>query len=244
MRDDIDLHIAFVDSMLTQTCPEYFVEASDMDARLEVYRRNFMQGHCRALQKTFAVTAQYLGEAFGSLVVSYVCQHRPKAGQLLATYGDSFPQFLQDPIAAGLARLEWDLQSVMMSKVDENYQMSDSDQVHWQLRSDVRLFQSEYNVRELYRTLKTTGVIPEIRMDQSYYLLRSTGEIPIIISLSLEEYVVLDLLRSPHSIDNLIDKLTFSKEIIVNTLPKVFNANFLKVSDVNSLYDSKMCSSV
>ncbi|QOL19664.1 HvfC/BufC N-terminal domain-containing protein [Candidatus Bodocaedibacter vickermanii] len=240
MRDDIDLQLEFVNSMLTQTVSDSFVDVSDMDARLEVYRRNFMQGHCNALQKTFTVTAQYLGDVFTSLAVAYVCQYRPKAGQLLSTYGESFPLFLQDPIATELARLEWDLKSVAIAAVDEGQECVEPDQVYWQLRSDVRLFQSDYNVREVYRTLKIKGAIGRIEMKQFYYLVWCKDEVPIIQSISQEEYRVFDFLRSPSLLGEIFDNLTFSKEIFV----KVFNINFLKVLDVNAIHHSEKCSIV
>jgi hypothetical protein len=244
MYDDIDLQSAFVHSMLTQTLSESFVDAPDMDARLEVYRRNFMLGHCNALRKTFAVTSQYLGDAFTSLAVSYICQHRPKANQLFATYGEEFSAFLDDPIATELAKLEWDLQSVVMAAVEDAPTTVDPDRAYWQLRSDVRLLHSEYNVGAVYQTLKSSGDVGSIESVCSYYLLRCKDGVPVIQSLSLEEYSVLETLRSPHLIDELFDKLTFSKEIIVNILPKVFNPKILKVTDGNSIYHSEMCSKV
>ncbi|MDP3936372.1 MAG: DNA-binding domain-containing protein [Alphaproteobacteria bacterium] len=244
MYDDIDLQSAFVHSILTQTLSDSFVDVSDMEARLEVYRRNFMQGHCNALHKTFAMTAQYLGDAFESLAISYVCQYRPKAGQLFATYGESFASFLQDPLAKGLARLEWDLQSILMLPVDECQMTVDPNQAYWQLRSDVRLFQRDYNVGEVYRTLKTTGGVGRVEQECFYYLLRCKDSVPIIQSVSQEEYLILELLKHPHLTDELFDKLTFSKEFIVNLLPKLFNPKFLKVRDDNSNYYSEMCSMV
>jgi hypothetical protein len=244
MYDDIELHSEFVRSMLTHTLSESFVDVSDMDARLEVYRRSFMQGHCAALRTTFAMTSLYLGDAFTSSAVSYVCQHRPKAGQLFATYGGDFSAFLDDPFAKELARLEWDLQSVAMSAVDEPQMTVDIELAYWQLRSDLRLFQSEYNVGEVYRSLKTSGEVGHIKKDISYYLLRCNDGIPSIQLLHLEEYVMLDILRSPHSVGELFDKLIFSKEIIVNILLKLFNKTFLKVQNENSIYHSEMCSRV
>lgn len=240
MFDDIGLQAAFVNSMLTRTLSDSFVEASDMDARLEVYRRNFMLGHCNALQKTFAVTAQYLEDAFESLAVSYVCQHRPKAGQLFATYGESFSLFLLDPIAKELARLEWDLKSVAMSEADECQISVDPDLAYWQLRSDVRLFHSEYNIGEVYQTLKIKGEIGQIETKEFHYLLWCKDEVPVIQPVSREEYVMFDMLRSPYLSDEIFDRLTFSKEIIV----KVFNINFLKAINVNAIHYSEKCSIV
>lgn len=146
MYDDIDAQVAFEHSVLTQTLSDLFNSTSDMEVRLDVYRRNFMQGHCKALKKTFAMTARYLGDTFDSLAVSYICQNRPKAGQLFATFGDSFPEFLNDETARELARLEWELQTVIMAALDEGQIPTEPEDTHWQLRSDVRLFQSKCNV--------------------------------------------------------------------------------------------------
>jgi hypothetical protein len=240
MHDDIDVQLAFEHSMLTQTLADVFVETADMEARLDVYRRNFMQGHWNALKKTFAMTAEYWGDTFDSLAVSYICQNRPKAGQLFATFGDSFPEFLEGSIAQELARLEWVLQTVVMAALDEGQTPAKPEQVYWQLRSDVRLFQSKGNVGHAYRNLKSTGSVGHIKSGAHYYIVYCKNEIPVIHSLSFEEYVILEQLRTPQLIDELFDKLTFSQEIIVNILPKVFNVNYLKVKDVSAISNSNM----
>lgn len=239
MYDDIENQLAFERSLLTQTLADVFVETADMESRLEVYRRNFMQGHCKALRTTFSKTAEYLGEAFDTWSVSYICQHRPKAGQLFATFGDKFPEFLQNPIAAELARLEWELQQVLIAKSDEGGVPLSRDATFWQLRSDVRLFQSAYNIADIYRD---TG--DAVLKTKHYYIVWRDNSAPVIQSLCYEEYVILNRLRVPCSIDELFAKLTFCQEVFVNVLPKVFNINFIKVADVHTVSDSKMCTSL
>jgi hypothetical protein len=240
MHDDIDVQLAFEHSVLTQTLADVFVETTDMKARLGVYRRNFMQGHCKALKKTFAMTAECLGDIFDSLAVSYICQNRPKAGQLFVTFGDSFPEFLNDETARELARLEWELQTVIMVALDEGQIPTEPEHTHWQLRSDVRLFQSKCNVGEIYRDLKSIGKVEDIAEGNYYYIISRKHETPVIHSLIFEEYVVLEQLRTPHPVDELLDKLTFSQEVIVNILPKVFNVNFLRGADVHTISDSNL----
>lgn len=240
MYDDIDVQVAFEHSLLTQTLSEVFNTTLDMEARLDVYRRNFMQGHCKALKKTFAMTAEYLGESFDSLAVAYICQNRPKAGHLFATFGDSFPEFLNDETAWELARLEWELQIVVMTALDEGQIPAKPEHAHWQLRSDVRLFQSKCNVGEIYRDLKSIGKVEDIAVGNYYYIISRKHEAPVILPISFDVYAVLDALRTPQLIDELFDKLTLSQEVIVNILPKVFNINFLRGADVHIIPDSDM----
>ncbi|GEM_PF-1789304 len=244
MYDDVDAQVAFEHSMLTQMLADVFVETTDMEARLGVYRRNFMQGHSKALKKTFAMTAKYLGDSFDALAVSYVCQHRPQSGQLFATFGDSFSEFLSDAIAQELARLEWELQTVVMAEPDEGQIPAEPECARWQLRSDVRLFQSKCNVGDAYRDLKSAGKAGDTAVGNYYYIISSKNETPVIHPISFEAYTVLDVLRMPQLIDELFAKLTFSQEIIVNILPKVFNINFLRGADVKTISDSNMCTNV
>lgn len=153
MLDDIEVQKAFVRTLLTRAPSDVFVDTFDFAARLEVYRRNFMQGYCNALKKTYAMTAVYFGdEEFAACAVRYVCAYRPLAGQLFATYGEYFSDMLKDPVATELARLEWVLQLVLMSKKDiaPYDEKPISAEERWQLRSDVQLFKSPYRISEVY----------------------------------------------------------------------------------------------
>ena len=241
MHDDIDIQAAFERSVLTNTLEDIFVETSDMGARLGVYRRNFMQGHCKVLRTTFAMTAAYLGDSFDYIAVEYICQNRPKAGELFAVFGASFPGFLTDPIAQDLAVLERALQTVIIAKCDVGGMPRKTVDAYWQLRSDVQLIECAHNVEEIYRTLKTMDSVGEIKNDTHYYAVYIKHETPVIQPLSSNEYRVLDVLRTPHQIDELLDKLTFCQETFVNLLPSVFTVNYLKVADVSIIHDSKMC---
>lgn len=238
MYDDIEKQLAFEQCVLTQNFADIFVETTDMDARLEVYRRNFMQGHCKALRTTFSKTAEYLGKAFDTWAVSYICQHRPQAGQLFATFGDSFSEFLQDPIAKELARLEWKLQQVLMAKGDESGRPLSLHATIWQLRSDVRLFHSAYNIGDIYRHTDAA-----VKKDH-YYIVWCDNRVPVIQSLCYEEYAILNQLKSPCLVGELFSKLTFCQENFVNSLHKVFKINFIKVADVHTVSGSKMCTSI
>lgn len=239
----------FINTLLTKVIePDVFVSYADLDARVEVYRRNFMQGYSRALKKTFPITAKYLGSTFEELAVSYICENRPKAGQLFVTYGQTFPQHLQDPLAEELARLEWDLQKVLIGPEDIHPIRSfpeTPEEVRWQLRLDVILFQSKYSVGHLYAELTTGNNLTDSpSLNSSYYLLYRLDEKPIIQNLSEDEFIALRQLITPHTIEELFDKLTFSKEIFVRLLSKVFNTNFLKVTHVNDSFNTEMYTSL
>lgn len=230
MVNDIDVQSAFIRTLLTSAREDVFVETADLADRLDVYRRNFMQGNCNALKKTFAMTAVYLGEdVFTSAAVRYVCTHRPLASELFATFGEHFPDMLEDPFAKELARLEWVLQTVAMAKED----VSDWDQMlegsdTWQLRSDVRLFTSPYNVAESYAALKAIGLVNVKVNTTSYYVVYSQEAVPIIFPLNPNEYAFLSLLQSPKCIDEIFDTLTISQEICINLISRLCNRNFLK----------------
>lgn len=180
MLDDIEVHGAFIRALLARSNEEVFVETLDLKARLEVYRRNFMQGYCNALKKTYAMTAVYLGgEAFTAAAVRYVCAHRPLAGQLFATYGENFFEIHEDPIAKELSRLEWILQLVVMSREDDS----------------IHVFKSLYRIGEGYAGLRAKGVMDKIEKEVSYYLIYSQGGVPVLVPISESEYAFLQLLR-------------------------------------------------
>jgi hypothetical protein len=234
----LEFQHGFINAVLNKDVePNIFVPYIDLEARIDVYRRNFMQGYGRALKKTFSMTAKYLGDAFEEAAVSYVCANRPKAGQLFVTYGHTFPSHLQDPVAEELARLEWDLQTILIGREDVkligNFP-DNPDGVMWQLRSDVVLFQSKYSIGHLYLDLINGHMVNGLpSLHPSYYLLYRLDESPIILPINEYEFIALTQLVTPHTVGELFDKLTFSKEIFVSLLSKIFNINFLKVAYVN-----------
>ena len=181
MLDDIEVQGAFVRTLLARANEEVFVETLDLNARLEVYRRNFMQGYCSALKKTYAMTAAYLGdEEFTLSAVRYVCTHRPLAGQLFANYGENFFETHKDPIAKELTRLEWILQLVVMSREYGSFHG----------------FKSPYRIGEGYAALRAKGVVDKIEKETSYYLIHSQGGVPVLVPISESEYASLQLLRA------------------------------------------------
>jgi hypothetical protein len=181
MLDDIEVQGAFIRALLVRSNEEVFVETPDLNVRLEVYRRNFMQGYCNALKKTYAMTATYLGdEEFTLSAVRYVCLHRPLAGQLFATYGENFFEIHEDPIAKELTRLEWVLQLVVMSQEDDS----------------IHVFKSPYRIGEGYAGLRAKGVMDKIEKEVSYYLIYSQGGVPVLVPISESEYASLQLLRA------------------------------------------------
>jgi hypothetical protein len=181
MLDDIEVQGAFIRALLARANEEVFVETLDLKARLEVYRRNFMQGYCNALRKTYAMTAVYLGdEAFTAATVRYVCAHRPLAGQLFATYGENFFEIHEDPIAKELSRLEWMLQLVVMSREDDS----------------IHVFKSPYRIGQGYAALRAKGVVYKIEKEASHYLIHLQGCVPVFVPISESEYASLQLLRA------------------------------------------------
>ena len=225
----------FINSILTDAIPNNtFIPHNNLGSRIEVYRRNFMEGYYASLKKTFPMTAQYLEDTFETYAVSYICTHRPKVGQLLATYGATFPQYLEDPISQELARLEWNLQTILMAQEDVNtilpYDIT-TDDIIWQLRSDVALFNSAYPIHQLYVALSNTKTLnTKLAKISSYYILYKHTTTPTILPISYEEYSILTLLKTPHSMDELFDKLTVCQETFVTLFQKIFNVNFLKAT--------------
>lgn len=242
-----DLQCQFIRNMLEKNVVGgACVKTMDYELRLEVYRKNFMQGHCNALKKTFPITAVYLKEEFEEIAVTYVCENRPQAEQLFATYGDTFPSYLKQPIAKEIARLEWALQVLVMAAPDLSNQdfkeEENAEEVYWQVRSDIILFHSPYAVGEVYQTLRQGGAVASVHSHTNYYILYRQNFMPMIVPLTHFEFTALAHLRIPHTVDELFDKLTFSKETFGNLLPKIFNPNFLKVANVVDSSITKMCS--
>lgn len=238
----------FISAVLNKAIePDIFLPVEDLDARIEIYRRNFMQGYIKALRKTFSMTAKYTGSVFDEVAVSYICTNRPKAGQLFVHYGDTFFQYFSDHVAQELARLEWQLQTVLIGEEDPSKDslVEDLEGARWQLRNDVCLFESKYPVGCLYAELFTGRAgAKDLSKDFSYYILYKDEENPMVLPLNKQEYCSLSYLATPHAIDELIDRLTFSKEECVNIISRIFNANFLKVTYVSDSIHQQVCSNL
>lgn len=243
MSRTIDLQRKFITSVLSNIVPEaVFEHHHDIEARLRVYRRNFMQSHCVTLKKIFAVTALYLKDTFDTLAMEYVCRHPPKNGEVFGVYGKFFSSFLSDPVSKELARLEWSLRELLRIPDEDESSLITSNRnpesICWQLRTDVLLFKSPYPVGELYLTLQKNNFFDKIWPKQSCYVLARHETVPILFPLSAAEYTVLECLRDPCTIGALVDKLTFKQEILVKIIPAIFKPSFLKVADVNNSYDT------
>lgn len=246
MRSTLECQKKFIHALLTQDMPDgVFNSYNSIDRRLEVYRRNFMQGYCEALKKTYAMTAVYLGDDFYNVAVEYVCQNRPRVGQLFAMYGETFPDFMASPDIKDLARLEWVLQTVIMAREDASefcHLKSDSpESLLWQRRSDVAVFYSDYPVGELYKALKLEEINPKLNSNPSYYCIYRQEGVPVIFSISRAEYIVLNMLQSPQTIGQLFDNLTFPQEMFGNILQRIFTTTFLKVKEIDDYSVAAKC---
>ncbi|MCP5322415.1 MAG: putative DNA-binding domain-containing protein [Candidatus Paracaedibacteraceae bacterium] len=246
MRSTLEFQKKFIHALLTQDMLDgVFNSYNNIDRRLEVYRRNFMQGYCEALKKTYAMTAVCLGGDFYNVAVKYVCQNRPLAGQLFSTYGERFPDYIEQSEVKDLARLEWVLQAIIMAREDA----SDFCQIKsvfpenllWQRRSDVAVFYSDYPVGELYKALRLEGINPKLNPNPSYYCIYRQEGVPVIFPISRAEYTVLNMLQSSMTIGQLFDILTFSQEMFGNILQKIFTTTFLKVKEIDDYSFATKC---
>lgn len=247
MRSTLEYQKKFIHALLTQDMPDgVFNSYNSIDRRLEVYRRNFMQGYCEALKKTYAMTAVYLGDDFYNVAVEYVCQNLPRVGQLFAMYGETFPDFMASPDIKDLARLEWVLQTVVMAKEDVSdffYLKSGfPENLLWQIRSDVAVFYSDYPVGELYKALKLEEINPtKLNPNSSYYCIYRQDGVPVILPISQAEYNVLNMLQLPQTIGQLFDSLTFPQEMFGNILQRIFTTAFLKVKEIDDYSVAAKC---
>lgn len=82
--------------------------------RFSVYRNNVVVSLMEALAATFASTKALLGEAnFEQISRAFVALHPPQSA-MMQTYGETFPEFVENlpalselPFLADLARVEW-----------------------------------------------------------------------------------------------------------------------------------------
>ncbi|MCJ7555815.1 MAG: putative DNA-binding domain-containing protein [Gammaproteobacteria bacterium] len=86
---------------------------SDPQARYGVYRNNVVSSLIDALADTFPVTRELVGEEFFRAMAGIYVRQQPPRSQVLAFYGESLPQFIEQfppaasvPYLADVARLE------------------------------------------------------------------------------------------------------------------------------------------
>lgn len=87
---------------------------SDPQARFAVYRNNVVSSLIDALADTFPVTRELVGEEFFRAMTGIFVRQHPPRSQVLAVYGESLPQYIEQfppatsvPYLADVARLEW-----------------------------------------------------------------------------------------------------------------------------------------
>lgn len=135
---------------------------------------------------------------------------------------------LEDPLANDLAQLEWVLQSVAMTEEDGAHQEDVSSEDRWQLRTDVRLFQSKYRIGEVYAALRSNESGIKVVEEASQYAVVSHEGVPTLIPLTEHEHAALRWLQSPRTFDEIFDKLTFPKEILTSIISRIYNKALLK----------------
>ncbi len=134
-------------------------------AVLEAYRNNTREGRIRALQVTFPVVEQLLGEtAFAAYAADYVPLHPAHAADL-DTFGDRFAEYLKrcEPLrdlsyVAEMAAFEWCVQAARFAPLEatlngETLAQSDEQQLEALRVSSPRSLQQlscEYNVHDLW----------------------------------------------------------------------------------------------
>jgi len=96
-------------------CPQGIISPSggDILSRFSVYRNNVQSGLINALESSFPVVAQLVGEAFFTAMAQLFIQKHPPQNPVMSTYGRQFADFIQGfapankvPYLADVARLE------------------------------------------------------------------------------------------------------------------------------------------
>lgn len=132
---------------------------------LDAYRNNTRQGRIRALQVTFPVVEQLLGNAaFAAYAGDYVTRY-PAGAADLDTFGDQFADFLRDcqslqelPYVAEMAAFEWCVQAARFAPLEvalsgEVLMQSDEQQLETLRVSTPRSLQQlkcEHNIHDLW----------------------------------------------------------------------------------------------
>jgi hypothetical protein len=221
--------------------------AENTDARLRVYRHNFMQGHVSALAKVYRATAVYLGDLFEVPAIEYVCHNRPQIGSVLGQYGDGFWQCLTHSALKDLARLEWAMHAASIAQRDkgERLMCEDSETVRWTLRKDVRLVHVQHAVLPAYESLMQ-GVTPLYMqvVDTGYAVFRNDlGNGVACMPICADGVAILKLLQeSALTIDEIFDKLTISQERFTILIQRLFVKDLVKVTHAQHFEISKNCS--
>jgi hypothetical protein len=140
------------------------------DQLLQIYRNNFVLSLTEALEATFPVLKEMVGEEFFAQLAKAFIRQIPLEHASIATFGEQLPEFMTDleqltemRYLVDLARFEW-LYSWHINRMPQadvfpyeslaelTYQ--DYENLAFQLNPDMSLFQSQWAIIELFQRIK------------------------------------------------------------------------------------------
>lgn len=169
----------FAESLLYQheKITEQIKEREQITAqqRLQVYRNSFIMGVTEALAITYQHTVALVGEEFFNTVSRQFILDQPPIKNNIVVYGMEFsdylktlPQLKEMPYISEMARFEWLLEQTSNAEIEnksleiarlaevENQQL---DKLQFSIPKQVVLFQSELDIKQLYKMIMDNAVV-------------------------------------------------------------------------------------
>jgi hypothetical protein len=207
--------------------PEIFCtnDPNSLQERLKVYFDTHTLGLMKALQRAYPKTHTLLGKKFNTVASTYIQKKPLLSTQPLQSYGEGFSLFMGTLFSKTLANFEWVRHE--LSHINRDLEVSPSPS-KWKLRHDTRLIQSSFNIHELYETLN-----PDMPAQECFYIVKRENNTIRVSEISPTIFEILNTLKSPHSIEEIISTFSFSEEDWKSLIPQVFTQNYLTTSMEN-----------
>ncbi|MFC0308683.1 DNA-binding domain-containing protein [Gallibacterium trehalosifermentans] len=173
-------------------------EGIDVKSRFNVYRNNIFSSLMKALQITFNVTHQLVGDDFFQAMAHCYLQESPPTSPILAYYGDTFPKFIAHftpakslPYLADVATLEYlrvqsfhaeDSKPIANEQLIALLQNNEIANYQLQLAPSLLLFSANYAAVSLWEAHQIRKDLQKITLEQREYaaILRENYEVGVL----------------------------------------------------------------
>ncbi|MDO6691988.1 DNA-binding domain-containing protein [Aliiglaciecola sp. 3_MG-2023] len=193
-----EFHIALMDYVQTGTTDDIseYLDNSQNQPRLAVYRNTFISSCIDALQRKYPSSEKLLGEDFFKTLAREFCILTPPTTPVLGEYGETFPEYLREILVQHHPELEytWDIckldrawhqayfadEKSPLSQTDIEALVDDIETKSLSLHPSVQLVQIDWTVTNLWSQLRESNVNEKIAIanqPENILLWRNNGSI-------------------------------------------------------------------
>lgn len=218
-------------------------------ARIDVYRTTARSIHVSVLANVFPVCKQILGHDYFSLIAKKYFHAHPSLSADLNDYGDQFPIYLAELIAArdelkdylylsDLAQLEWYIQKSHYSSDNKDLNIESINQqcesqgghIIFSLQASVYFLKADYPIAEIWQLHQSDNPIDNFQISlQKDYICIYRDEYEVkILTINQHIYTLLLAIKQGNSL-MVIAELFDSSEVLNSALSFIVARNWLLV---------------